>query len=281
MDVIVHNAWKVDFNHTLESFISVHIQGVRNLVDWSTSSARPSRIMFVSSISSVGNWRSVYPDAAIPEELVFNHHVAQGMGYAESKNVAECILGIASGSSGVPVSILRVGQIAGPAAAAGIWNRDEWFPSLIKISLSLECLPSYLPDTDWIPVEHLAAAVCEFSHFAAKTDESLVYNLVNPHTTSWTSLIDTVLKRLGPQVRTVDLSEWIKMLEQVDESDVGELTTKPEAKVLEFFLTLEKARAKGHTEVRTQRGISTSETFAALSSVTSEWMKIWMDRLGY
>ncbi|MCJ1280743.1 hypothetical protein MMC26_000060 [Xylographa opegraphella] len=207
VDIIVHNAWKVDFNHSLESFIPVHIQGVRNLVDWSISSSRHPHIVFVSSISSVGNWKSVYPDAAIPEELVLNHDIAQKMGYAESKNVAECILGIASKNSGVPVSILRVGQIAGPVAAASVWNRDEWFPSLIKTSQSFERLPRYLPDIDWIPVDSLAAAVCEISHFAATTGKSSVYNLVNPHTTSWTLLIHTVLARLGPQVRTIDLSE--------------------------------------------------------------------------
>ena len=281
VDVIIHNAWKVDFNHSCESFIPVHIQGVRNLVDWSISSARHPHIIFVSSTSSVGNWKSVYPDAAIPEELIFNHHVAQDMGYAESKNISECILGIASKRSGVPVSILRVGQIAGPVAAAGVWNRDEWFPSLIKTSQSLGCLTSYLPDIDWIPVDRLAAAICEISHFAAKTGKSMVYNMVNPHRTPWTLLINTVLKRLSPQVRTVDLSEWIEMLEQVDQSDIRELTAKPAAKVLDFFRAIEKAKAEGKTEFKAEHGIAASKTFAGLRSVNTEWLEIWMDRLGY
>ena len=281
VDVIIHNAWKVDFNHSLKSFIPIHIQGVRNLVDWSISSARHPHIIFVSSTSSVGKWKSVYPDTAIPEELTFNHHVAQETGYAESKNVSECILGIASQRSGVPVSILRVGQIAGPVAAAGVWNRNEWFPSLIKTSQSLGCLPNYLPDIDWIPVDRLAAAVCEISHFAAKTDKSLVYNMVNPHPTSWKLLVDTILKRLGPQVRTVELSEWIEMLRLVDQSDPRELTAKPAAKILDFFLALETVKAEGESKFKTENSVAASETFAALRSVNTEWMEIWMDRLGY
>lgn len=38
VDIIIHNAWKVDFNHTLSSFSPVHIRGIRNLIDWNLSS---------------------------------------------------------------------------------------------------------------------------------------------------------------------------------------------------------------------------------------------------
>lgn len=36
VDIIIHNAWKVDFNYSLESFKPVHIRGVCNLIDWSS-----------------------------------------------------------------------------------------------------------------------------------------------------------------------------------------------------------------------------------------------------
>lgn len=143
VDVIIHNAWKVDFNHSLESFGPGHIQGVRNLIDLSIMSSRHAHIVFISSISSVGNWKRIHQDEPVSETPVSDHHVAQAMGYGESKHVSECILNVASETSGVPVSILRVGQIAGPVLAAGVWNRDEWFPSLVKTSQSLANLPDY------------------------------------------------------------------------------------------------------------------------------------------
>lgn len=47
------------------------------------------------------------------------------MGYSESKHVAEYILSNASERSGVPVHILRGGQIAAPVATPGIWNNTN------------------------------------------------------------------------------------------------------------------------------------------------------------
>lgn len=112
VDIIIHNAWKVDFNHTISSFTPVHIRGVRNLIDWNLSSTRNPPIIFISSVSSIGSCKAT--DGPVPEVIIRNHDVAQAMGYAESKHVSECILSIASEKSGVPISILRVGQIAGP-----------------------------------------------------------------------------------------------------------------------------------------------------------------------
>ena len=281
VDIIIHNAWKVDFNHSLESFEPVHIQGVRNLVDWSIHSSRHPRIVFVSSASSVGNWQSVYKDEPVSETPVFNHSVAQEMGYGESKHVSECIFDVASEKSGVPVTILRVGQIAGPVSAAGVWNRDEWFPSMLKTSQSLGFLPSYVPDADWIPVENLAAAILEIAHFAVTRDRSFTYNIVNPRLTAWTSLRDAVVKRLKPEVQFVELSRWIQMLEQIDPNDTAELTAKPAAKILDFYRGFERQGRKGGVTFSTANGIAASETLAGLEPVNTDWMDIWLTQFGY
>ena len=52
--VIVHNAWKVDFNQPLSSFES-QIQGVRNLINLSLKSRLKPRIMLISSVASIVN----------------------------------------------------------------------------------------------------------------------------------------------------------------------------------------------------------------------------------
>ena len=109
IDVIIHNAWKVDFHQSIESFTQVHIKGVRNLVDFCMASNRKPHLIFLSSISSVGLWNTGYPQELVPEEIISDFEVAQKMGYAESKLVAENILHIASEAAGVSASILRVG----------------------------------------------------------------------------------------------------------------------------------------------------------------------------
>ena len=281
VDVIIHNAWKVDFNHALESFEPSHIQGVRNLIDLSIQSSRHPHIVFISSISSVGNWKRVHQDEPVSETPVSNHLVSQDMGYGESKHVSECILNIASEKSGVPVSILRVGQIAGPVSAAGVWNRDEWFPSLVKTSQSLGYLPNYLPDADWIPVDYLAASILDIVHFAAETGKTLTYNIVNPHSTPWTLLLDIVCKHMKPQIQVVEISDWTRMLEKIDRNNTRELSEKPAVKILDFYRALEEERVAGKLHHSTVNGISASKTMAALEAVNKDWMEIWLTQLGY
>lgn len=285
VDIIIHNAWKVDFNHSLESFEPVHIRGVGNLIDWSINSSRHPHIIFLSSISSVESWTRLHRNEPVPDTPIFDHNIAQKMGYAESKHVAECILNVASEKSQVPVSILRVGQIAGPVSAPGVWSRDEWFPSLIKTSQSLGRLPDYVPHADWIPVDSLAATVLDIVRFAAKTEKTTcTYNIVNPHSTAWTTLLDTVRKRLGPRIEVAQLTEWIQMLERIDRNNTKELIVKPAAKILDFYRGFEEQRrtiGEVAAKYSTANAIAVSDTMARLEPVNDGWMETWLTQWGY
>ncbi|KAL9023059.1 MAG: hypothetical protein Q9196_007407, partial [Gyalolechia fulgens] len=93
VDTIIHAAWKVNFNHSLESFEPYHIRGVGHLVEWQLHSENAPEIIFISSTSSVSRWPKLGNNGElIPEDFIKDHHAAQAMGYAESKNVAEHIL---------------------------------------------------------------------------------------------------------------------------------------------------------------------------------------------
>lgn len=164
---------------------------------------------------------------------------------------------------------------------AGVWNRDEWFPSLIKTSQSLGCLPSYLPDADWIPVDTLAVIILNIVHYAVNTDHAWIYNIVNPKPTPWTSLVDTVLERLSPQTRVVELREWIQMLTKIEQNDSHEVSTKPAAKILQFYRDLDAAKLAGELKYSTAHGIAASKTMAELGPVSPKWMEIWLDQWGY
>jgi thioester reductase-like protein len=89
-----------------------------------------------------------------PEDLIEDPDVVLKQGYAESKHIAERLCYEASKTTGVPTTILRVGQIGGPTRAEGIWNRNEWFPSLIATSERIGKIPASLGanELDWIPV---------------------------------------------------------------------------------------------------------------------------------
>lgn len=152
VDAIIHNAWEVNFNLGLDHFESVHIQGVRRLVDLSLESRRFAHIHFISSRGSVGAWAP--EKGPVPEQIIEDSSIADGLGYGTSKHISERILARAATQAGVPVTIHRVGQVAGPTTEHGEWNRNEWLPSLVITSKEIGQIPesvSFAP-MDWIPV---------------------------------------------------------------------------------------------------------------------------------
>ena len=81
----MHNAWRVDFNLSLQSF-EAHVAGTRKLVDFSCAIERPVRLLFTSSISEARNWDvSIGP---VPEDPIPSAEIATANGYGSSKYVA-------------------------------------------------------------------------------------------------------------------------------------------------------------------------------------------------
>lgn len=153
VDTIIHNAWKVDFNHSVDSFEEVHIRGVRRLVDFALKSKHHAHIHFVSSVSTIAAWQP-HHGPAVPEMPLENCDVVLQQGYGESKHIGERICLAAARRSGIPTTVLRVGQIAGPTTEKGQWNRQEWLPTIIATSKAMGKIPSALGSwpVDWIPI---------------------------------------------------------------------------------------------------------------------------------
>ena len=86
MSHVIHNAWKVDFNHTLISF-ETHIANTRKLIDECFTFAHRPRVIFTSSIAAVQGWD--VSKGLIPEEPLTDPLLAMANGYGASKHVAE------------------------------------------------------------------------------------------------------------------------------------------------------------------------------------------------
>lgn len=153
VDIFIHNAWKMDFNISVDSFEEVHIRAARNLISFSLQSTKRTHVHFLSSIGAVGGW-TLSDGPVIPELPFENCDVTLRQGYGEAKHICERIFLAASRTSGVPTSIHRLGQIAGPSTESGYWNPQEWIPALIATSKSLGKIPSTLGafPVDWVPV---------------------------------------------------------------------------------------------------------------------------------
>ncbi len=162
VNVIIQNAWNVNLDQFLESFED-HFHGVRNFIDWSTTSTQYPRAMFVSSVSLIANWAACYPeDKLIPEESLtdVDYNIVLPMGYGELKQVTERMLAVAAERSDIKADILCLGQVAGPVAHdGGCQDKIEWSPILIQTSKSLVYIPDALVGVDWIPADVLAHAI--------------------------------------------------------------------------------------------------------------------------
>jgi nucleoside-diphosphate-sugar epimerase len=88
MTLIIHNAWRLDFNLTLPSF-ETSIRGTRHLLDLAIDSAQAAhvRVLFTSSIAVTQSWPRIR--GPFPEEPQDDAHWCVGSGYGESKYVCE------------------------------------------------------------------------------------------------------------------------------------------------------------------------------------------------
>lgn len=153
VDTIIHNAWKVNFNHPVESFEDPHLKGVHEFINFSLRSRYNAHLAFISSISTVGAWHPSMGHS-IPELPMETPDMVFRQGYGESKHVAERMCLEASRTAAVPTSVFRVGQIAGPDTQLGIWNPHEWIPTLVATSKAIGMVPLDLGGcaVDWISV---------------------------------------------------------------------------------------------------------------------------------
>lgn len=89
MTLVIHNAWRLDFNLSLSSF-ETNIHGMRNLIDLARSSrhATSLRFLFTSTIATAQSWDAV-EKGPYPEELIMDTKYAVGMGYGEAKYISE------------------------------------------------------------------------------------------------------------------------------------------------------------------------------------------------
>lgn len=164
---IIHNAWQVDFNMSIKSF-SNQIAIVRRFIDFSVHSTHGAKIVFISSVCAVGGI-----SGNAPEKIYTDWNTPLNIGYGQSKFIAERLLDAASNEAGIPTTVIRVGQIAGPTTAAGEWPKKEWIPSLIASSKCLGAIPDSLgtgDDVDWVPVDILGKGIVEMTFSSAGTE---------------------------------------------------------------------------------------------------------------
>ena len=191
-------------------------------------------------------------------------------------------------------AVLRVGQIAGPVSRGelGMWNKTEWFPSLIASSKNLQMLPDSLdlvsPGINYIPVDYCARIVCELSEQAVAANnetrqrKGLVnyYHVVNPHDASWPNLIGCIQKYFGASLQIVPLATWIEALDRSSiRGDSNEIIAhNPALRLLQWFrgLAHEQPSSRVVSRLSTHMTTKMSQGMRDLRPVSEEWIDLWL-----
>lgn len=233
---VIHSAWAVNFNLAVASFEKQQIAGLRNLLDLclSVPFASPARLAFVSSISAAAG--TPLP-ALVPEEVISDPAHAQGMGYAQSKWVAEHIICAAAKDTGMDARSLRAGQMVGDSIH-GMWNPTEAIPLMLQTAVTLGALPRIEETPNWLPIDVCASSCVELCGIGSANGNpgpldapEVVYHVQNPISFSWNDELLPALKAAGLDFDAVSQREWIRRLRDGEQDP----EKNPAIKLVEFF----------------------------------------------
>ena len=309
-NLIIHNAWPVNFNLALPSF-RPQFDVIINLLDFSAHNHQATHLLFISSISSIMAHSS--SSGKTPERIIHDAASPARNGYAESKYIAELLLDYASRKLSINTSIARVGQLAGAAKYSGLWNKSEWFPSLILSSLHLGLIPESLGPTfgkiDWVPIDLLAEILVDLALHGRQqqrdepsSDWLRVLHPLNPHHVTWDYVRAIVIDEISHShyskkpIETTSPESWLQRVRKdietttatgsnssenksADESLKTALELNPAAKLLDFYeaeMFSTSARSGMGNELEIRETLGRSEKMRELRSVNAGWIRKWV-----
>ncbi|KAI0973343.1 acetyl-CoA synthetase-like protein [Xylaria arbuscula] len=279
-DVIIYNAWKLDFGLSLRSF-EPFLQATRDVIDLAVSGTQTSHVVFVSSLSSMGNLAARDPASAPPEAPVHDSRAPLKFGYAQSKHTAERILEAASTQCRIPVTTVRVGQVGGSASENGVtWPEQRWISALLRTAKTMGSIPTHVALVDWIPVESVAAVLSRLvlrSPQPAVSDQWMNVFHIYPSQPlpRWELVVEIMYEAYGI-TETIPLSAWITKLRVISgDATPADVENLPALKVLDFY----EASGDGLENVRvtTERtaNVSGIDIQPVDKQLVSRWLSQW------
>ncbi|KAJ4286681.1 hypothetical protein N0V90_012933 [Kalmusia sp. IMI 367209] len=286
LTLVIHSAWAVNFNISVQSFEDQHIRAVHNFISFcqSTSESTRARFFFCSSVSSAGGTPR---PGTVPEGPVANISHVQGTGYARSKYVAENIVLNAAKDAGAKARVLRIGQLVGDTKV-GEWNTTEGIPLMIQTAVTLGALPALDEEMTWLPVDYAASIILDLCNASvASTNEvehafnpDLVYHVLNPTRFHWTKDMLPALSAAGLKFEVLPTDQWMEKLRNSDRDP----KKNPPIKLLDWFESKyghgASSKNKGPLVYLTEETGKKSETLGRIIDITdTEYVRLMIERL--
>ena len=140
---------------------------------------------------------------------------------------------------------------------------------------------------DWIPVDVLSEVIVDLllSPSPVSRSESRVFHVLNPATTTWSSLITQILRPSmtshgNDSCKVVDFGEWVARLEaSADAGDVGD--ANPAVKLLAFYKDVARRNASKPLPTFALDGaMRASPLLCGLQAISGAWLRRWLRQWG-
>lgn len=201
VDLVVHNAARVNFLYPYEELRRPNVDGTREIVRLAAPRRVP--VHFISTVAVVAGFGTAGVHE-VDEDAPLAHADGLTMGYAESKWVAEGVLRDAA-EQGLPVAVYRPYEVTGDRVH-GACNTETAICSLFKTIAETGLAPDIELPMDFVPVDHLAESVVHIATHRPATGRT--YHVTNPRPAMLADVLDR-MRAAGCELRTLPYAQWV------------------------------------------------------------------------
>lgn len=199
------------------------------------------------------------------EEPIKDPRSCAGLGYGESKWVAESLLLRAREAVGLRTATVRVGQIAGDTRVGG-WNKQEWVGAIARLGQIVKALPERDEPVTWIPVDIVATALVDMAR-----SEDPVFNLVAPVASDWRTVFGAFAEHLG--LPLIKYDEWVSRVTAAAETNTSAEDIQPFA-LARFF---QVGNFGEGALVSTERACEASPALASMAPISEQDVALYVN----
>ncbi len=205
VEAVHHAAAHINFVLPYASVKPANVDGLRSVLEF----AATGRLKHVHHMSTVAVFAPGREGGPITEEAVPDTCAGLGIGYTQSKWVAEGIARLAQ-ERGMPMTVYRIGRISGDSVT-GACQADDFLWRQIKSFIELgSAPPAEELTTDLLPVDFVGRAVHALSREPSAVGAT--YHLFHPRGSDFTP-VHAAVRECGHRLDTVPAEEWLTRLE--------------------------------------------------------------------
>ncbi|GFZ97041.1 non-ribosomal peptide synthetase [Nesterenkonia alkaliphila] len=202
--MVIHSGGTVNFIYPYMEMKVANVDGTYELLRLAAAHGVPFHHV---STMAVVTGHGLTGTRAISEDTPLDHLDQLGVGYVESKWVAEHLVQDAA-RSGLPVAIYRAADISGHTER-GTWNTATEMCCMKRFIRDIGAIPRAELPMDYTPVDVFADALV---HIATHQNaDGRVYHLTNPHK-SHISLLQQRLQARGNDIGELSWDDWVAQM---------------------------------------------------------------------